>query len=282
MPLVSVVIPVYNTGASATELIQTLLKSSYRNLEIIAVDDGSTDDTLKYLRAIKDPLAGNLKTNLYRGRNSRLRVLHQKNSGASSARNLGIKHATGRYIAFFDSDDSVDPEIIRRFVEAYREGATGTDASGGDVADDTSDSDAVDDAGSAAILLATCAYRYHRVRQNSTEDIYTNPPVSPQPGDTFKAYILRLLLADGRLYAVINKLFVTEVIRKHQLEFDTNLNFAEDTRFVLEYLQYAYDDIIFPEITEKMTGCAPENSSHDIDVNYSPDDIKSSDFAGFW
>lgn len=73
--LISVIIPVYNTGQSAVRLISTLLKDPYKNLEIIVIDDGSTDDSLNLLKSLQD---------------SRLRIIHQTNSGASSARNHGI------------------------------------------------------------------------------------------------------------------------------------------------------------------------------------------------
>ncbi|MBQ9020143.1 glycosyltransferase family 2 protein [Candidatus Saccharibacteria bacterium] len=198
-PLVSVIIPIYNTGDSAINLIHDLLKGNYKNLEIIAIDDGSTDDTLKIL---KSTFKDNPKVNIY----------HQKNAGASSARNLGLKKATGKYISFIDSDDHVSPDYLSELVASI-------------------------EANSA--VLAVSAYRYHRVREDSEFDLYTNPPLSPNDNDTYKSYILRLISADGRLYAVINKIFHAEPIKKHNLSFDTTLNFAEDLKFVLAYLSVA-------------------------------------------
>ena len=81
-PLVSVIIPVWNTGKSVKALIESLFQQSYRNLEIIAVDDGSTDDSLRILQDLA-------KTD------KRLKVIHQENGGAGAARNRGLKNATG-------------------------------------------------------------------------------------------------------------------------------------------------------------------------------------------
>ena len=96
-PLVSVIIPVYNTGKAAIRIIDDLLRGTYSELEIIIVDDGSTDDSLAILQQIKD---------------KRVKVFNKTNGGASSARNYGIKKATGMLVSFVDSDDGVEKTFI--------------------------------------------------------------------------------------------------------------------------------------------------------------------------
>ena len=91
-PDISVIIPVYNPGPHFDECIESVLSQVGCSLEAIFVDDGSTDDS----PAILDELAQG---------DSRIRVFHQENQGAGPARNLGIEHAAGEYIAFMDSDD---------------------------------------------------------------------------------------------------------------------------------------------------------------------------------
>lgn len=91
-PDISVIIPVYNPGPHFDECIESVLSQAGCSLEAIFVDDGSTDDS----PAILDELAQG---------DSRIRVFHQENQGAGPARNLGIEHAAGEYIAFMDSDD---------------------------------------------------------------------------------------------------------------------------------------------------------------------------------
>lgn len=89
--LVSVIIPTYNRSARILLSVKSVLNQTYSNIELIVVDDGSTDDTVQKLNKIHD---------------DRLIVLQQTNQGACAARNLGIEHARGKYIAFNDSDDT--------------------------------------------------------------------------------------------------------------------------------------------------------------------------------
>ncbi|MGL4503387.1 MAG: glycosyltransferase [Planktothrix sp.] len=90
MPLVSVVIPAYNAGKTIISTVDSVLKQTLYDFEIIVINDGSTDSTLKTLDTIKD---------------DRLKVFSYPNAGVSVARNRGITHATGEYIAFLDADD---------------------------------------------------------------------------------------------------------------------------------------------------------------------------------
>ncbi|SRR6266542_534452 len=100
-PLVSVVIPAYNAGRYIAETLDAVLDQTYSPIEVIVVDDGSTDDT----RARLEP---------YR---SRICYIDQKNAGAGAARNRGIQAATGTYIAFLDADDVWCPETLAVQVE---------------------------------------------------------------------------------------------------------------------------------------------------------------------
>ena len=110
--LVSIIVPVYNTGEYLAPCIESLTSQTYSNLEIILVDDGSTDGS----GAVCDEFAR---------RDDRVKVIHQKNAGVSAARNAGLEIARGEYIAFVDSDDWVSP----RYLELLRQGleTTGSD-----------------------------------------------------------------------------------------------------------------------------------------------------------
>ncbi|MBP7211640.1 glycosyltransferase [bacterium] len=99
--LVSLIIPVYNTGEYLVECLDSCIRQTLSNIEIICVDDGSTDDSLKIL-------------NEYSKKDNRVRVFAQKNSGQSVARNKGMKLAEGKYIAFLDSDDSLNPCMLEK------------------------------------------------------------------------------------------------------------------------------------------------------------------------
>ncbi len=100
-PLVSVVIPCYNAGRWVGATLESVLAQSYRPLEIIVVDDGSTDDSSEVLRRFES--AGAL-------------VIRQKNAGQTAALNRGLAHARGQLIQFLDADDLLAPEKIARQV----------------------------------------------------------------------------------------------------------------------------------------------------------------------
>lgn len=95
-PAVSVVIATYNRGRFLRETIESVLRQRFQDFELIVVDDGSTDNTREILAAYGD----------------RLRWFHQANQGPSAARNVGIRHARGRWIAIQDSDDLCTPEHL--------------------------------------------------------------------------------------------------------------------------------------------------------------------------
>ena len=93
-PVVSVIIPVYNSEKFTEKCIRSLLGQTYQNLELLVIDDGSTDQS----GTILDHLASE---------DARIRLVHQKNAGVAAARNRGIDLATGTYLTFIDGDDYV-------------------------------------------------------------------------------------------------------------------------------------------------------------------------------
>ena len=99
-PLISVVIPTYNRANTILQSVNSVLNQTYKNIELIVVDDCSTDDTEKIIAGIQDS-----RVKFYR---------LEKNSGACAARNLGIEKASGKYIAFNDSDDKWLPEKLEK------------------------------------------------------------------------------------------------------------------------------------------------------------------------
>lgn len=101
---VSIIVPVYNVEKYIEKCIVSLLEQTYTNIEIIIVNDGSTDNS------------GNLCAQLKK-RDDRIKVYHKKNGGLSSARNYGIKKSTGDYLAFIDSDDYVSHKMIENLLQ---------------------------------------------------------------------------------------------------------------------------------------------------------------------
>ena len=104
--LVSVIIPTYNRAKLLSRAINSVLNQTYKNVEIIVVDDGSTDNTEEVLKSFNDEKIKYIR--------------HEKNKGASAARNTGIKVARGEYIAFLDDDDEWLKDKLKKQVETIK------------------------------------------------------------------------------------------------------------------------------------------------------------------
>lgn len=104
-PLVSIIVPVYNTEKYISECLHSLIQQSYSYIEIIVVDDGSTDNSLKILNDIS-------------AKDNRLKVFTQPNQGVSAARNLALNKVTGEYVMFVDADDWIDVSTIEKCLQA--------------------------------------------------------------------------------------------------------------------------------------------------------------------
>ncbi len=103
-PLISIIVPVYNVEAYLRECIESILAQTYQNLEIILINDGSTDQSENIL-------------NDYAKRFKNIKAIHQKHGGVSSARNTGIKHASGEWISFVDPDDYAKNNFVETLYE---------------------------------------------------------------------------------------------------------------------------------------------------------------------
>ncbi len=193
--LISIIIPVYNTGKTAKELTESLLRNKYPNIEIILVDDGSKDDSLKTLKEIRD---------------KRVKIFSKENGGASSARNFGIKKSSGKYIIFLDSDDEISMDFVPELYKGINQNKN--------------------------TRLAVTSVEYHRVKENTHKPVYMKD-IKRKKNETLRTYILKMLVTDGRIYSSTNKIYEAAVIKNNNILFDEKRNFAEDTKFVLDYLK---------------------------------------------
>ena len=104
---ISVIIPVYNVEDYLSKCLQSVINQTYTNLEIILVDDGSTDNSGE----ICDEFSEN---------DNRIKVIHQKNTGVSQARKIGIDVADGKYIGFVDADDWIEPDMYETLINKMK------------------------------------------------------------------------------------------------------------------------------------------------------------------
>lgn len=108
MDKVSIIVPVYNSELYVKECLESLLDQTYKNIEIILIDDGSKDKSYEICK-------------IYAKKDCRIQLYHQENIGVSKTRNNGIEKATGKYILFVDSDDYCEAEMIENAVENVKD-----------------------------------------------------------------------------------------------------------------------------------------------------------------
>lgn len=109
-PLVSIIVPIYNSALNLIPCLESIKRQKYQNIEVLLVNDGSSDSSLEICR-------------MYARLDPRIVIIDKENSGVSGTRNVAIERAHGEYLQFVDSDDYLDPNATRLMVEAAQEGA---------------------------------------------------------------------------------------------------------------------------------------------------------------
>lgn len=104
MPKISVLVPVYNVEAYLDQCMQSLLAQTFLDMEIICVDDGSTDNSARIL-------------DHYAASDERIRILRKENTGYGNSMNVALDHAVGEYVAILESDDFAEPDMLQRLYE---------------------------------------------------------------------------------------------------------------------------------------------------------------------
>ena len=105
--LVSIIVPVYNVEVYILDCLNSIFAQDYTTIEVIAINDGSTDTSLEIL-------------NNYAAKESRLKIITQNNKGLSGARNTGLDYASGEIIVFVDSDDIISPNLVSRCINCFK------------------------------------------------------------------------------------------------------------------------------------------------------------------
>lgn len=198
-PLVSVIVPVYKAEAYLRQCVDSILAQSMPDFELLLINDGSPDGS----GAICDG---------YEARDTRVRAVHKENGGVSSARNLGIEQAKGRYIVFIDSDDYVGPDYLKELLAGEAE------------------------AGEKEVLVIS---DYQPFSENGPEERSFPGKMTMDliPGGT-DAQQFRNLVFEFRIFPPYCKLYRMDIIRAQALRFDTTIRTAEDFDFNRRYLEY--------------------------------------------
>lgn len=202
--ILSVIIPVHNAEKYLSECLDSILSSNYKFLEVICIDDGSTDSS------------GTILDN-YADEDSRVVVIHRENKGVSSARNRGIGQATGEYITFVDSDDQINSEMYYQMINFMQ---------------------------TKSLDCVVCNYLYHPFSGPARKIVGEFPDKEILERENIKEKIIKPLLGFGEgetdiLSSVWNKIFSASVIRDNKLKFNECRTHGEDWQFCIEYFSVA-------------------------------------------
>lgn len=207
IPLISVILPAYNVSDSIAMTLERLQRQTYYNLEIICINDGSVDSTPDIINSLRQ-------------KDSRIILINKKNGGVSSARNVGLNNAHGKYVCFVDPGDEVDSEFVMYLYDLLIH----------EKAD-----------------LSICSYNFKTedgliLDRNQYYDVVNDVTVFNQE-DALAEIIKPYSKFCGHVW---DKLFIRNKIG--DIRFDENIHNCEDTLFDVQYIKKCQKVILGPEV----------------------------------
>lgn len=196
--MISVIIPAYNCRDTISRCLNSLISQTiFPKFEIIVIDDGSTDDTLKIIKK-------------YSCQYSNIKAIRKKNGGASSARNCGIKHCTGKYVTFCDSDDTLDPDFLEKIQEGFMK---------------------------PDIDIVFCSYK--KINKNTVKIFRFKRGEIKTRKKLIKRFVKRTIPTN-----VCAKAYKTEILTRNNIGFREDVVIGEDLLFLYEYLLFAKSGVV--------------------------------------
>lgn len=203
--MISVIIPVYNAEKTIEKCVESIEVNSYKDVEIILVEDCSKDNSWDICKKLAERYA-NIKI-----------VRNKRNRGVSYTRNQGITAAAGEYMMFVDSDDWIAENYFSEFLYVL-EGASKS--------------------------LVICGYVNHDEKVNGTTDVFGWNDFEGVKKSSVKD-VIKPLYEGSLLQQLWNKIFITALIKERKICFDESISIGEDTRFVLEYIRKCQIETIY-------------------------------------
>ena len=219
-PLVSIILPVYNAQSHLARCVGSICAQTYRNIEIVILNDGSKDQSLPVCEE-------------FRQKDPRILLVDKANSGVSDTRNLGLKLASGKYVEFVDSDDYLDPDFTEHLVAAAEE----------------NEADFV--IAPYKMVIPAGASKPEQVLDKIQDELgvmsVARPPEVREygflPAGVYDKDTFALRLMDkpaSYFYSVLwNKLYRRDILTGNDIQFVSEMRWAEDLVFNLRYIQYA-------------------------------------------
>lgn len=209
MEKVSIIVPVYNAESSIGYCLNSITSQTYTNLEIILVNDGSTDRSLQICKN-------------YEAIDKRIMVIDQKNGGVSHARNTGLLYATGTYVEFVDSDDCIALNMVEKLVESIETYATD---------------------------LAICGFKIIELTEKLPTNILHctcsglgKTCVLSQ--ENFFEHFAEILWKTATLEMPSNKLYKNSILKQHRMSFAEDCSLGEDFLLNMDYFEYMKNGVV--------------------------------------
>lgn len=200
---ISIVVPVYNAETYLAKCLDSLVNQSYRDIEIVVVDDGSKDESGIICKNIKE-------------KDSRIKYFYQENQGVSAARNLGIDKSSGDYIMFVDSDDYLDNYAVEKCVAFIEQGCNLICFNFSYLTN------------SQSVPNAPFVFNQEKILDN--KELVKNLFIPSKKSSLYLGYFFR---------ACWGKLFDLKLVREYKIRFPVGMKFSEDAMFVLDFLSKA-------------------------------------------
>ncbi|MBU7583569.1 MAG: glycosyltransferase [Nostoc sp. TH1S01] len=201
----SVIIPVYNSESSVAETLHSVLAQTYRDFEIIIVDDGCTDKSIDICKSFDDP---------------RIKIIQQQNRGLAGARNTGIRHAQGEYLAFIDSDDLWLPQKLEKHIQHF--------ARSPNVGVSFSRSSLIDDQGKPLGI-----YQMPKLTDITPEYLFCRNPISNGSAVVIRRAVLDEIKFPENLYGEVEDFYFDDRFRQSE-DIECWLRIALQTNWQIE------------------------------------------------
>ncbi|WP_418586096.1 glycosyltransferase family 2 protein [Intestinibacter sp.] len=214
---VSIIVPVYNNEKYLRQCLDSITNQTFKDIEIILVDDGSTDNSASICEE-------------YAKEDSRIIVVHSQNKGVSHARNIGINQSKGKYIIFCDSDDRIEDDFVEVHYQIINSQNVDIVCSG----------------------IYRNFYKDGNLQKSEIAGVPQNLYIDKGNLDKYLKYILETM--EGPFLSSCMKIYKSEVIKKNKLYFDENMIFHEDYDFNVRFLTLADNIYISKEIKYYYTG----------------------------
>lgn len=208
---ISIIMPVYNSEKVITRAITSILNQTYKNFELIIVNDGSTDSTGEICKQIAEE-------------NNKIIYIEIENNGVSNARNTGMKKATGNYVMFIDNDDEYYENTVESVVDTLKNNPD--------------------------LDLVVFSYDRIHISNNRTKQMRLSEGVNINDGKDKNIFIEKLQ-KECLFNQIWNKAFRRELLFNNKVEFDTNISSGEDYKFNIKFIDVVNNATYIDEILYK-------------------------------